>query len=386
MNLIKMTDLNLFNKRVLIRSDLNVPLKDKKITSFMRITSSLPAIKFAIEQKATVLIASHLGRPIEGEYNSNLSLYPIAKYLKKILNHPIRFVKDYINGFKINSGEVVLLENVRFNKGEKKNDDKLGKKYSKLCDIFVMDAFGSLHRSHASTNSVAKFSSISCAGPLLCKEIKEITKALDNPKRPMVSVVGGSKVSTKLTVLNSLAKMSDILIVGGGIANTLLASQGYNIGNSLYEADLMLEAKNLYKYGNILLPKDVKVSTEFSENSYAKLKSIENIKDNEQILDLGDKSCEEFSKILINAKTILWNGPVGVFEFSNFRKGTETIGFSIAKSKAFSIAGGGDTISAIDLLNIKKEISYISTGGGAFIEFLEKKELPILSILKNKLK
>ncbi|NDL64178.1 phosphoglycerate kinase [Acerihabitans arboris] len=386
MAVIKMTDLDLAGKRVLIRSDLNVPVKDGKVTSDARIRASLPTIEAALKQGASVMVTSHLGRPTEGEYNEEYSLLPVVNYLKEHMSSPVRLAKDYLDGLEVKPGELVVLENVRFNKGEKKDDETLAKKYAALCDIYVMDAFGTAHRAQASTHGVGKFAPIACAGPLLSNELEALGKALGNPARPMVAIVGGSKVSTKLTVLDSLSKIADQLIVGGGIANTFIAAQGHNVGKSLYEADLIPEAKRLLQTCQIPVPTDVRVATEFSETAPATLKSASEIKDNEQVLDLGDVSAQQLADILKKAKTILWNGPVGVFEFPNFRKGTEIVANAIADSEAFSIAGGGDTLAAIDLFGIADKISYISTGGGAFLEFVEGKKLPAVVMLEERAK
>ncbi|ADZ43666.1 TPA: phosphoglycerate kinase [Yersinia enterocolitica] len=386
MSVIKMTDLDLAGKRVLIRADLNVPVKDGKVTSDARIRASLPTIETALKQGAKVMVTSHLGRPTEGEYNEEFSLLPVVNYLKDKLSAPVRLAKDYLDGVEIAAGELVVLENVRFNKGEKKDDETLSKKYAALCDVYVMDAFGTAHRAQASTHGVGKFAPIACAGPLLSAELEALGKALGNPARPMVAIVGGSKVSTKLTVLGALSKIADQLIVGGGIANTFVAAQGNNVGKSLYEADLIPEAKRLLETCDIPVPTDVRVATEFSETATATLKPANQIKDDEQILDLGDESAERLAEILKNAKTILWNGPVGVFEFPNFRKGTEIVARAIAESEAFSIAGGGDTLAAIDLFGIADQISYISTGGGAFLEFVEGKKLPAVVMLEERAK
>ncbi|WP_434583136.1 phosphoglycerate kinase [Klebsiella sp. B345] len=386
MSVIKMTDLDLAGKRVFIRADLNVPVKDGKVTSDARIRASLPTIELALKQGAKVMVTSHLGRPTEGEYNEEFSLLPVVNYLKDKLSNPVRLVKDYLDGVEVAAGELVVLENVRFNKGEKKDDEALSKKYAALCDVFVMDAFGTAHRAQASTHGIGKFADVACAGPLLAAELDALGKALKEPARPMVAIVGGSKVSTKLTVLDSLSKIADQLIVGGGIANTFVAAQGHNVGKSLYEADLVDEAKRLLTTCDIPVPTDVRVATEFSETATATLKSVNDIKDEEQILDLGDVSAQKLADILKNAKTILWNGPVGVFEFPNFRKGTEIVANAIADSEGFSIAGGGDTLAAIDLFGISDKISYISTGGGAFLEFVEGKVLPAVAMLEERAK
>ncbi|UVK77598.1 MAG: phosphoglycerate kinase [Sodalis sp. Fse] len=386
MAIIKMTDLDLAGKRVFIRSDLNIPVKDGKVISDTRLLASLPTIETALKQGARVMMTSHLGRPTEGEYDAKLSLQPIVDYLKEKISIPVRLTKDYLNGVDITEGELVVLENVRFNKGEKKNDENLAKKYASLCDVFVMDAFGTAHRAQASSHGVGKFAPVACAGPLFSNELEALSKALDNPARPMVAIVGGSKVSTKLTVLNSLSKIADQLIVGGGIANTFVAAQGNNVGKSLYEAELILEAKRLLESCDIPVPTDVRVATEFSEIATATLKSVSNIQDNEQILDLGEDSTARLAKIIKNAKTVLWNGPIGVFEFLNFRQGTEVVARAIAESGAFSIVGGGDTLAAIELFGMIDQISYISTGGGAFLEFVEGKKLPAVVILEERAK
>ncbi|RLM06175.1 phosphoglycerate kinase [Gibbsiella quercinecans] len=386
MSVIKMTDLDLAGKRVLIRSDLNVPVKGGKVTSDARIRASLPTIEAALKQGARVMVTSHLGRPTEGEYNEEFSLLPVVNYLKDHLKNPVRLAKDYLDGVDVAEGELVVLENVRFNKGEKKDDEVLSKKYAALCDVYVMDAFGTAHRAQASTHGVGKFAPVACAGPLLSAELEALGKALKEPARPMVAIVGGSKVSTKLTVLDSLAKIADQLIVGGGIANTFVAAQGHNVGQSLYEADLIPNAKKLLETSDIPVPTDVRVATEFSESAAATVKQVSEIKDNEQILDIGDVSAQRLADILKNAKTILWNGPVGVFEFPNFRKGTEIVARAIADSEGFSIAGGGDTLAAIDLFGIADKISYISTGGGAFLEFVEGKQLPAVVMLEERAK
>ncbi len=386
MSVIKMTDLDLAGKRVLIRADLNVPVKDGKITSDARIKASLPTIKLALEQGAKVMVTSHFGRPTEGEYNAEFSLQPVVDYLNDLLDVPVRLAKDYLDGVEVAPNELVVLENVRFNKGEKKDADDLAQKYAALCDVLVMDAFGTAHRAQASTHGVAKFAPIACAGPLLSNELEALGKALKNPQRPMVAVVGGSKVSTKLTVLDSLAKIADKLVVGGGISNTFVAAQGNNVGLSLYEKDLIPEAQRLMASCDIPVATDVRVGKEFSETAPATVKKATEVLDDEEIMDLGDESAEAIAEIIRGAKTILWNGPVGVFEFPNFRKGTEIVARAIAESDAFSIAGGGDTLAAIDLFGIADKISYISTGGGAFLEFVEGKVLPAVEILEQRAK
>jgi phosphoglycerate kinase len=391
MSVIKMTDLALANQRVLIREDLNVPLKDGKITSDARLRAALPTLKLALEAGAKVMIISHLGRPTEGKYNEEFSLKPVADYLAAALNVPVHLAKDYLDGVDAKVGELVVFENIRFNVGEKNNDDILSKKLAALCDVFVMDAFGTAHRAQASTHGVAKFAPIACAGPLLSGELAALGKALDNPARPLVAIVGGSKVSTKLTVLESLAKIVDQLVVGGGIANTFIAASGHNVGKSLYEANLLDEANRLTQQarandGDIPVPTDVITGTEFSETAVATLKSVNDVSDEDMIFDIGPDSAQALVEIIKNAGTIVWNGPVGVFEFDQFGRGTETIAKAIAKSSAFSIAGGGDTLAAVDKYNIADKISYISTGGGAFLEFLEGKVLPAVAILEERAK
>ncbi|OOF85305.1 phosphoglycerate kinase [Rodentibacter ratti] len=384
MSVIKMTDLDLAGKRVFIRADLNVPVKDGKVTSDARIRATIPTLKLALEKGAKVMVTSHLGRPTEGEFKPEDSLQPVVDYLNEHLDVPVRLVRDYLDGVDVKEGEIVVLENVRVNKGEKKNEPELGKKYAALCDVFVMDAFGTAHRAQASTYGVAEFAPIACAGPLLAAELDALGKALKEPARPMVAIVGGSKVSTKLEVLNSLSKIADQIIVGGGIANTFIAAAGHNVGKSLYEEDLIPVAKELAASTDIPVPVDVRVGTEFSETAPATEKAVTEVKDDESIFDIGDKSAAQLAEIIKNAKTVLWNGPVGVFEFPNFRKGTEVISHAIANSDAFSIAGGGDTLAAIDLFGIADKISYISTGGGAFLEFVEGKVLPAVEILEKR--
>jgi phosphoglycerate kinase len=384
-----MADLDLQGKRVLIREDLNVPIKDGKITSDARIQAALPTIKLALEKGAKVMVMSHRGRPTEGQMTAEDSLAPIADYLNQLLDAPVRLVADYLNGVDVVDGEVVLFENVRCNIGEKSNDDGLSQQYARLCDVFVMDAFGTAHRAQASTHGVAKFAPIACAGPLLAQELDALAKALENPARPMVAIVGGSKVSTKLTVLDALSKVVDQLIVGGGIANTFIAAKGHAVGKSLYEPDLIPEAKRLMEQaesrgGEIPVPTDVVVGNEFSETAEATLKTVAQVNDDDMIFDIGPESAKRLTEILANAKTIVWNGPVGVFEFDQFAKGTESLALAIANSEAFSIAGGGDTLAAVDKFGITDKISYISTGGGAFLEFLEGKKLPAVEILEQR--
>lgn len=384
-----MQDMALEGQRVLIRQDLNVPVKDGKVTSDARIKASLPTLKAALQSGAAVMVMSHIGRPEEGQPADEFSLQPVADYLNEKLDVNVRLVKDYLDGVEIEPGELVILENVRFNQGEKKDDEALAKKYAALCDIFVMDAFGTAHRAQASTHGVAKFAPKACAGPLLSAELEALSKALDNPKRPMVAIVGGSKVSTKLTVLKSLAEKVDQLIVGGGIANTFVAAQGHNVGKSLVEMDLVDEAKRLISEaqangGDIPVPTDVVVGKEFSESTEATLKAVSDVADDDMIFDVGPQTSEALAAILKNAGTIVWNGPVGVFEFDQFAAGTESLANAIAQSDAFSIAGGGDTLAAVDKYEIADKISYISTGGGAFLEFLEGKTLPAVAVLEEK--
>ena len=386
MSVIKMTDLDLAGKRVLVRADLNVPVKDGKVTSDARIVATLPTIKLALEKGAKLMITSHLGRPTEGEYNEEFSLLPVVNYLKDKLSCPVRLAKDYLDGVEVAAGELVVLENCRFNKGEKKNTEELAKKYAALCDVFVMDAFGTAHRAEGSTYGVAQYAPVACAGPLLAGELDALGKAMLKPERPMVAIVGGSKVSTKLTVLESLSKIADQLVVGGGIANTFIAAAGHNVGKSLCEHDLIGTAKKLAAETNIPVTTDVVVGKEFSESTPATIKSVADVTDDDMIFDIGPDSAKALADIIMNAKTILWNGPVGVFEFDQFAKGTEIIAKAIAESPAFSIAGGGDTLAAIDKFGIADKVSYISTGGGAFLEFVEGKVLPAVAILEERAK
>lgn len=389
MSVLRMSDLDLNGKRVLIREDLNVPFKDGKITSDVRIQAALPTIKLALEKGAKVMVMSHRGRPTEGELTSEDSMAAVVEYIKPLINAPVSLAPDYLDGVAVNQGEVVIFENVRCNKGEKANDESLSKAYANLCDVFVMDAFGTAHRAQASTHGVAKFAPIACAGPLLAGELDALGKALDNPARPMVAIVGGSKVSTKLTVLESLSGIVDQLIVGGGIANTFIASEGHAVGKSLVEMDLVEEAKKLSaaaiaNNGEIPKTTDVVVGKEFSESTEATLKQVSEVNDDDMIFDIGPETADYLCDILAKAGTIVWNGPVGVFEFEQFSKGTEKIAKAIADSSAFSIAGGGDTLAAVDKFGIKEKVSYISTGGGAFLEFLEGKKLPAVEILEQR--
>ncbi|NKF51412.1 phosphoglycerate kinase [Shewanella sp. WXL01] len=389
MAIINMSDLDLQNKRVLIREDLNVPVSDGKVTSDARLRASLPTIKLALEKGAAVMVMSHLGRPTEGEFNAEFSMQPVVDYLNDALDCPVTLASEYLEGVEANVGEVVVFENVRFNVGEKKNDEALAKKLAALCDVYVMDAFGTAHRAQASTHGVGLHAPVACAGPLLAGELAALGKALDNPARPMVAIVGGSKVSTKLTVLESLSTKVDQLVVGGGIANTFVAAAGHKVGKSLFEADLVDEAKRLVanaqsRGGDIPVPTDVVVAGEFSPTADATLKSVTEVADEDMIFDIGPDSAEALAKIIEAAGTVVWNGPVGVFEFDQFGEGTKRIAQAIADSSAFSIAGGGDTLAAVDKYDIADKVSYISTGGGAFLEFLEGKELPAVAMLEQR--
>lgn len=389
MSLLLMKDLDLAGQRVLIREDLNVPINDGEVSSDARIRAALPTIQWAIEAGAKVMLMSHLGRPEEGassEKNSAYSLAPVAAHLSKSLGAEVALVNDWQQGVELNDGDVCLLENVRFNVGEKANDDSLAKAYAGICDVFVMDAFGTSHRAQASTHGVAKFAPLACAGPLLAAELDALERALANPERPMVAIVGGSKVSTKLSVLDTLSDKVDQLIVGGGIANTFLAAAGKPVGKSLCEHDLLSTATAIANKTNIPLPIDVVTGVEFSAATPAEIKMAEAVADADMIFDVGPQSQQQLTDILAQAKTIIWNGPVGVFEFDQFGLGTEAIAKAIANSDAFSIAGGGDTLAAIDKYNVADKISYISTGGGAFLEFVEGKELPAVAILEQRFK
>jgi phosphoglycerate kinase len=392
MPVLKMTDLDLSGKRVLIRQDLNVPIKDGKVASDKRIRASLPTIEFAVNAGARVMLMSHLGRPTEGEYADEFSLRPVAEHLSGLLGKEVKLVANYLEQApELNDGDVVLLENVRFNRGEKKNDETLARQYASLCDIYVMDAFGTAHRAQASTHGAGQYATAACAGPLLAGELDALGKALGNPARPMAAIVGGSKVSTKLTVLESLSGVVDQLIPGGGIANTFIAASGYNVGKSLVEEDLIPEAKRLMeaaraKGGDIPVPTDVVVGKEFSESAEAVVKKVEDVADDDMIFDIGPETAAKFADMMKSAGTIVWNGPVGVFEFDQFGEGTRTLGLAIAESDAFSIAGGGDTLAAVDKYDIADKISYISTGGGAFLEFLEGKKLPAVAMLEERAK
>jgi len=389
MSVIKMTALNLQHKRVLIREDLNVPIKDGLITSDQRLQAALPTINMALEAGACVMVMSHLGRPSEGEYDETYSLKPVSDYFAQNLSYPVRFVSDYLSGVDAKPSECIILENVRFNNGETANDEALSKKLAALCDIFVMDAFGTAHRAQASTYGVAQFAPIACAGPLLVNELTALHAAIKAPKHPIVAIVGGSKISTKLSILKQMVSMVDVLILGGGIANTFLKAEGHNIGESLCELDLLNEAREIIalakEKGCILpLPTDVVVGKVFSETCPAYNKQLSNIADDDMILDIGPDTVRSYVDLIDTAQTIIWNGPVGVFEFPQFAFGTRAIAIAIAESEAFSIAGGGDTLAAIDLYGLNSEISYISTGGGAFLECLEGRTLPAVDILEQR--
>jgi len=382
MTVLRMADQALAGKRVLIREDLNVPVKDGVVTSDARLRASMPTIKLALEAGAKVIVMSHLGRPTEGEFEEKFSMQPVADYLAKALGKDVPVIKDFANGVDVADGELVLLENVRFNKGEKKDEDDLAKAYAALCDVFVMDAFGTAHRAQASTHGVAKFAPIACAGPLLAAELDALGKALDKPERPLVAIVGGSKVSTKLEVLESLSDLCDQIIVGGGIANTFLAAAGKPVGKSLYEEDLVPQAKALMEKVSIPVPTDVVCAKEFAENAADTLKSADDVLEDDMIFDIGPDSAAALAEQLKEAKTIIWNGPVGVFEFDQFGQGTKALSLAIAESAGFSIAGGGDTLAAVDKYDIADKVSYISTGGGAFLEFVEGKVLPAVAMLE----
>ena len=391
MSVIKMTDLDLAGKRVLIRADLNVPVKEGKVTSDVRIRATMPTIERAVKAGAKVMVMSHLGRPEEGVYSEENSMKPVADHMATLLGKPVRLVKEYLDGVEVDAGEVVLFENVRFNKGEKKNSDDLAQKYAALCDVFVMDAFGTAHRAEGSTHGVAKFAKIACAGPLLAGELDALGKALQSPARPLAAIVAGSKVSTKLTILDSMADKVDNLIVGGGIANTFMLAAGLKVGKSLAEADLVAEARKIMdkmaaRGAEVPIPVDVVCGKEFSPTAVATVKDVADVADDDMIFDVGPKTAKMLADKLKTAGTIVWNGPVGVFEFDQFGEGTKTLAMAIADSPAFSIAGGGDTLAAVDKYGIVDKVSYISTGGGAFLEFLEGKVLPAVAILEERAK
>jgi phosphoglycerate kinase len=384
----KMVDIDLSGKRVLIREDLNVPVSDGLVTSDARIQAALPTLRKALAEDAAVMVMSHLGRPTEGRSAEEFSLKPVADQLSSLLDTEVRLISNWIDGVEVAAGELVLLENVRFLEGEKACDDALSKRMAALCDIFVMDAFGTAHRAQASTYGVAKFAPEACAGPLLVAELDALGRALDKPAKPFVAIVGGSKVSTKLTVLGALGDIVDQLIVGGGIANTFIAAAGHNVGKSLYEADMMETASSLASKSDggasIPLPVDVVVADEFSADAKAIVKTIDDVSDNDLILDIGPETAAAFAELLSRAGTIIWNGPVGVFEFDQFGEGTRVLAEAIAASNAFSVAGGGDTLAAIDKYGVADDISYISTGGGAFLEFVEGKKLPAVEVLEQR--
>ena len=388
MSVINMVDVDLKGKRVLIREDLNVPVADGVVTSDARIRAALPTIKAALDAGAAVMLMSHLGRPVEGQPDEQFSLLPVARRLEELLDIDVPLIKDWIDGVDVAPGQLVLLENVRFLAGEKKSDATLSKKMAALCDVFVMDAFGTAHRAQASTYGVAEHAPIACAGPLLAAELNALAKAMHNPARPFVAIVGGSKVSTKLTVLGALANVVDCLIVGGGIANTFIAAAGHNVGKSLHEPDMLDTARELAANkddrAEIPVPTDVVVADEFSKDAKATVKNVEAVSSDETILDIGPKTASRFADIIASAGTIIWNGPVGVFEFDQFGAGTKALADAIAASNAFSVAGGGDTLAAIDKYGVADGISYISTGGGAFLEFVEGKKLPAVAILEKR--
>ncbi|MDJ0793695.1 MAG: phosphoglycerate kinase [Woeseiaceae bacterium] len=388
MTITKMSDIDLSGKRVLIREDLNVPVADGVVTSDARIQAALPTVKAALDANAAVMLVSHLGRPTEGQPEEKFSLQPVATHLGKLLGRDIPLVKDWIDGVDVEPGNVVMLENVRFLEGEKRCDEELSKKMAALCDIYVMDAFGTAHRAQASTYGVGEHAPVACAGPLLATELDALARALDNPARPFVAIVGGSKVSTKLHVLDTLADKVDTLIVGGGIANTFIAADGHDVGKSLHEADMLDTARELAAdrddRADIPVPDDVVCASEFSADAEASTRNVDAVASNEMILDIGPQTAARFAAILKDAGTVIWNGPVGVFEFDRFGDGTRVLAEAIAASNAFSVAGGGDTLAAIDKYGVRGGISYISTGGGAFLEFVEGKKLPAVEMLERR--
>ncbi|MBW7930127.1 MAG: phosphoglycerate kinase [Gammaproteobacteria bacterium] len=388
MHVLKMADQELAGKRVMIRADLNVPLQDGKVASDARIRATLPTVQLALDRGAAVILLSHLGRPVEGQYAEEFSLRPVAAHLGRLLGREVRLLRDWLDGIAVQPGEVVLCENVRFNKGEKKDDDALARRMAALCDVFVMDAFGTAHRAEASTRGVARFAPVACAGPLLVAELEALGRVLHEPRRPVVAIVGGSKVSTKLSVLESLVARVDTLIVGGGIANTFIAAAGHPVGSSLHEAGLVAEARRLAAGGpgraRIPLPSDVVVATGFSEDARALTRPVDGVQPDELILDIGPQTAAAYAAILGQAGTIVWNGPVGVFEIEQFSAGTRRLAEAIAAGPAFSIAGGGDTLAALDKFGLTDRISYVSTGGGAFLEFLEGRTLPAVAILEER--
>ena len=387
MSILRMTDLDLAGKRVLIRQDLNVPVADGKVSSDQRISASIPTIKLALEKGAAVMVTSHLGRPKEGAWSETDSLAPVAQRLGELLGFEVPLLRDYLDGVDVRPGQLVLLENCRMNVGEGKDDEALSKKYAALCDVFVMDAFGTAHRAQASTHGVIRFAKVAAGGPLLMAELDALAKALDNPARPLLAIVAGSKVSTKLELLSSLVSKVDQLIVGGGIANTFIAAMGHGVGKSLVEMDLIETANAIMadaraRGADIPLPTDVVVAPAFAADAPATIKRIDNVGADDMILDIGPQTAQAYAELIAKAGTVVWNGPVGVFEFDAFGRGTEAVARAIAASPAFSIAGGGDTLAAVDKYGIEAEVSYISTGGGAFLEFLEGKELPAVAALK----
>ena len=387
MSIVRMSDLDLHGKRVLIREDLNVPIEGGRITSEQRITAALPTMKLALEKGAAVMVTSHLGRPKEGTWTQEDSLAPVAKRLSELLGIDVPLVKDWVDGVDVKPGQLVLLENCRMNVGEGKDDDALSKKYAALCDVFVMDAFGTAHRAQASTHGAIRHAKVAAGGPLLMAELDALAKALDNPARPLLAIVAGSKVSTKLELLSSLVSKVDQLIVGGGIANTFIAAMGHGVGKSLVEMDLIDTAKKIMadakaRGADIPVPVDVVVAPKFAADAPATVKAVDAVGEDDMILDIGPQTASRYAELIKAAGTVVWNGPVGVFEFDAFGKGTQTLARAIAASKAFSIAGGGDTLAAVDKYGIESDVSYISTGGGAFLEFLEGKELPAVAALK----
>jgi phosphoglycerate kinase len=389
MAFVRMSDLDLSGKRVLIREDLNVPIEGGRITSTQRLDAALPTIRAARDAGAAVLVISHLGRPKEGEFDESQSLRPVAAWLSQKLGAEVRLERDYLDGVDVEPGEVVLLENCRMNVGEKKDDDALAQKYAALCDVFVMDAFGTAHRAQASTHGVAKFAKVACAGPLLAAELDALGKALENPARPLLAIIAGSKVSTKLELLQNLVQQVDQMIVGGGIANTFIAASGHDIGKSLSEPDLIDAARKVVaaasgRGADVPIPTDVVVATRFAADAKATVKPVDQVSDDEMILDIGPDTAQRYAELVKKAGTVIWNGPVGVFEFDAFGQGTETLAHAIADSHAFSIAGGGDTLAAVDKYGVADRISYISTGGGAFLEFVEGKKLPAVEILEQR--
>jgi phosphoglycerate kinase len=388
MSILKMMDQALAGKRLMIRLDLNVPVKAGSVTSDTRIRAALPTIRLALENGAAVILLSHLGRPTEGVYDEQFSLAPVADHLSKLLGQKVPLLADWLNGVEVAPGEVALCENVRFNVGEKGNDDALAIKMAALCDVFVMDAFGTAHRAQASTYGVARYAQVACAGPLLIGELEALSRAMSEPARPVVAIVGGSKVSTKLTVLTKLVEMVDHLIVGGGIANTFIAAAGHSVGESLFEADLVEEARSLMSNtagrADIPVPEDVVVATQIEESAPSRVCSIDEVQAGEMILDIGPATRARYASVLKSAGTIVWNGPVGVFEISQFGAGTEAIANAVATSPAFSIAGGGDTLAALEKYGVTDRISYISTGGGAFLEYLEGRTLPAITVLEQR--